>query len=223
MKSKARIFVLVSAATLTGVVIWFYQHRGNETASNQSRKASSMPALKPNQTTTQPVQDQKTKVALQMLANGIKNMGWKEVPPAQDSIQQAIASKDSGEILRAFHEAIYSQGSRMADSIPAIKTFLNDPDPWVRYQAAEKLYIAGDNSGFEALVDLLQTDHSLRDYDGGDIRTRAAQTLEKYRDKRAINALIDYDQKSHNDWVVTGLAQMMGVDLPSNLVQQIKS
>lgn len=110
----------------------------------------------------------------------------------------------------------------MSEAIPALKSFLNNTDPWVRLQAAEDLYIAGNNSGFQPLVNLMQADQPIRDYDGSDIRVHAAEVLGKYREKGAVNALIDYSRKPGNDWVITRLARMKGVSLPDDLVQKIK-
>lgn len=56
------------------------------------------------------LEGQKTKVVLQTLFDGIKNMpGVEVVQPMQKQIQQAIDSKDTGKIIRAFHDAVYDQ------------------------------------------------------------------------------------------------------------------
>lgn len=228
MHRRNKSFVLVSVAMLVGLALWLYFGFRNGAASNHIAKDG--PTAQAGRSPATAEQNQKTRSALQMLVNGIKSMGWKEVPPTQDAIQQAIASKDSGEILRAFHDAVYGQGSRMAEAIPAIKNFLNDPDPWVRYQAAEKLYIAGDNSGLNTLVDLMQSDNPIQDYDGNDMRVSAAGVLEKYRENKAINALIEYcrkigslSAKNRGFAILDGLALTARGSLSDDLVKKIES
>jgi hypothetical protein len=143
-----------------------------------------------------------------------------KAPSNKDQIQAGI---DANNPIPAFHDAIYDQRSRMSEAIPALKSFLSSPDPWTRYEAAEDLYIAGDSSGFDVLVELLDADHPVRGDSGRDLRVSAAETLAKYREKRAVNALIDYSRKPGNDWVITRLARMKGVSLPDDLVQKVKS
>jgi hypothetical protein len=219
---RKNILIVIGLTAIIFAVFggWLHFHHENE---RQDKSVIKNASTKNGKNPTPPTIDQKTQTALQMVANAMKNMGWKEIPPIQQQIQSAINSKDTGAVIRAFHDAVYAPSSRMAQTIPALQSLLTDSDPWVRFQAAEDLYIAGDNSGDDALIDLLKTDHPIRDYDGSDIRTHAAEVLIKYRDKKAINALMNFDRTPHNDWVVTGLAKMMGPELPEDLIKQIKS
>ena len=146
------------------------------------------------------------------------------VPSPQKQIQQAI---DANDTIPAFHDVIYDQYARpMAEVIPALKCFLTHPDPWVRFQAAEDLYIAGDNSGCNVLIDILKTDHPVRGDGGRELRAAAGQILMKYREKRAVNDVInyirrttDFSAKNENMAVFFGLIRMMKGSLPGDLVK----
>jgi len=153
--------------------------------------------------------------------------GCRGNPGKQSVIQARI---DANDILPAFHEAIYDQYSTMDEAMPALKFFLTSSDPWVRYLAAEDLYIAGDDSGCNVLLEILKADHPVRGDGGRDLRVSAAETLEKYHEKKGVNVLIEYLRKNGNLSVknsgfaiLDGLAKMAKSSLPDDLVRKIEN
>jgi hypothetical protein len=121
-------------------------------------------------------------------ADNLKAAGFRELPTVRASLAAAVSSRDQGEILRAFHGAVYSQNSRMADSIPILKSYLGDPDPFVRLNAAQGLTIMGDASGEETLIALVKESAPLAGI-GKDVRVSAAETLAQFRIHAATPAI----------------------------------
>jgi len=129
-------------------------------------------------------------------------------------LARAVRAGEPGEILRQFNEAIYGRHfAKMSQSLPAIRPYLRDPSPFVRYTAARCLYVAGDRSGYAALVDLVRAPEPVlvrydlprevleaAGTDQEDLRISAATVLGKYRQREsaeAINLLLDRTPGSH--------------------------
>jgi len=91
-------------------------------------------------------------------------------------LKTAVASSDSGIMLRAFNEAIYGRCAQMSEAIPAIKSYLDSPEPYVRYLAAEALLRVGDQSGIETLLKIVQSDKTVLE-GKRDLRLAAATAL----------------------------------------------
>jgi HEAT repeat protein len=135
--------------------------------------------------------------------------------PAEQVAQRlakAVRAGEPGEIMRQFNEAVYDHFAKMDESLPAIRPYLKDPSPFVRYTAARCLYVAGDRSGYGTLVDLVRSPEPvLVRYDvpkevleaagtnEEDVRISAATVLGKYRQREsaeAVNLLMDRTPKA---------------------------
>jgi hypothetical protein len=108
--------------------------------------------------------------ARKILKESLAKLGIKEMPPLEKHLNGEIASGDKSRILRAFHDAIYSEYWPASEVIPVLKRFLDDPNPFVRYLSAQDLLIIGDNSGYSALLALVQSDSPI-DGIGGAVQT----------------------------------------------------
>jgi HEAT repeat protein len=45
--------------------------------------------------------------------------------------------------------------------IPVVKMFLNDPNPYVRYNAANDLFIVGETDGYATLLALVEASNRI--------------------------------------------------------------
>ena len=106
------------------------------------------------------------------------------------TLETAVKSGDPGAITRAFHDAIYERFADMTESLPAVRRFLDDPNPLVRVLAAETLYTAGDHSGYSALIALVRAAEPRMDGEQ-DLRTRAGNILAKFRERQAAAEVFD--------------------------------
>ena len=85
----------------------------------------------------------------------------KIIPPAKQFLDEAVASGDRGQILRAFQDAIYARHWKINVVIPVVKMFLNDPNPYVRYNAANDLFIVGETDGYATLLALVEASNRI--------------------------------------------------------------
>lgn len=141
-----------------------------------------------------------------------KKMGLKEAPPIQKFLQDEVASGDKGRVLRAFSDAVYSRNWPMSDVIPALKAFLDDPSPYVRYNAAKALFTVGDQSGQSTLLALVQATDPIYGI-GQDVRIQAARTLMRFREAAAVVPIIDLYEKDLDGALLTALSDL-GVQAP---------
>jgi HEAT repeat protein len=131
------------------------------------------------------------------------------LPDAKKYLQEEVASGDKGRILRAFHDVIYSRSWRMSEAIPALKALLSDPDPYVRLNAANDLFIVGDQSGYDTLLALVQAQDPIHGLEGGwDVRIQAARTLAQFRQNDAIQAIYDLYQRTKNGGLIQPLTDL---------------
>lgn len=86
----------------------------------------------------------------------------------------------------------------MSEAIPLLKTYLNDPNPYVRLSVANDLFIVGDNSGYSALLALVQEKTAIPGLGGGDldVRIQAAKILGQYRQTNATQAIYNLYQRT---------------------------
>ena len=136
-------------------------------------------------------------------------------------LREEVASHDAGRILRAFHGAIYEPYAKMEISLPAIRSYLHDPDPWVRYLAAETLYTVGDQSGLATLVELVDSaDRIPEPLEGSneDLRLQAARVLGKFRQTVAAPHLIQVYQKTQQDEWLDVIVSLLKKDTPPDLL-----
>jgi hypothetical protein len=120
--------------------------------------------------------------------DNLKAAGFREVPPIRVSLAAAVSSHDQAEILRAFNSAVYSPAYPGPEVTPLLKGYLNNPDPFVRLNAANDLTIMGDTGGEETLIALAKESSAIAGI-GQDVRMGAAETLAKYRVYAAIPAI----------------------------------
>jgi hypothetical protein len=133
--------------------------------------------------------------------------GLSVVPAAEKFLHDAVASGDKGKILRAFHDAIYSRAWKMSEAIPAIKEYLNDTNPFVRYNAAQALFTAGDQSGYSTLLALVQAADPIDGIEQ-DVRIQAARTLAQFRQIDAAQAIYDLYQQTKNGYLIEPLVTL---------------
>jgi HEAT repeat protein len=131
-------------------------------------------------------------------------------------LRAAVASGDDGNILRAFTKATYRPEWKMSDAIPTMKGYLSNPNPLVRCYAAKALYTFGDQSGYQAMLGLVNTDGPMIHIEH-DLRIDAIETLVKYRQKNAAQSILSLYGKADTSqlWgrelrgaVVSGLIQL---------------
>jgi len=137
----------------------------------------------------------------------LKKAEIEETPPVLDQLRKAVASKDHGEIVRAFHQAIYGRSQKMGEALPVVKGFLTDADPFVRLTAARTLYTAGDRSGFETLSALVVAKEVIPD-GKQDLRVEAARVLAKFRETEAATVIGELYSQTKTGGLLTALATL---------------
>lgn len=157
---------------------------------------------------------------LEAIVEGLKQMGATEVPPIADQLKAAVASGDPGTMLRAFNEAIYGRFAQMSEAVPAIKPYLNSPEPYVRYLAAETLTRVGDKSGVEGLIKFVSANDPILN-NGNDLRIEAARLLGKYGDERAASGLTNLYVATKNGSVLNALARIQANNPSAKLLAEI--
>jgi HEAT repeat protein len=144
---------------------------------------------------------------LEAIVEGLKQMGAREVPPIADQLKAAVASGDPGTMLRAFNEAIYGRFAQMSEAIPAIKPYLNSPEPYVRYLAAETLLRVGDQSGIEMLLELVQSDDVVSQ-GTRDLRLAAATALATFSVTKSAENISDLYLKTKEGEALDALVKL---------------
>jgi HEAT repeat protein len=143
----------------------------------------------------------------------------------ENDLQKAIASRDSGAILRAFRHAIYDRSAKMSEALPAVKAHLHDADPWVRFLAAETLYTAGDQSGFATLVELVKSAERIPEPLEGskeDLRLQAARCLVKFRQKKAaLSYLLNLYKRTDDGYILHGIVSLLKKETPTEVIEII--
>src|SRR5437016_3756391 len=136
-------------------------------------------------------------------------------------LANAVSSGDVGEISRAFHDATYDTFARMSISVPAMREYLMHPNPYVRYTAARYLYVAGDQTGYRVLLELVRAHDPVwvrydvprevieaAGTDKEDLRVSAARVLGKYRQKDAAPAILALVAVAPDGQVVDALKKL---------------
>lgn len=149
---------------------------------------------------------------LETIFEGLRRMGaLQKVSTAMKTLSDAIASGDSRVIHRAFHEVTYGRFVKMSESIPAMKTYLDAPEPYVRYLAAEALLRVGDQGGVETLIDMISNEKPIlyKLYkESYDLRFTAAAALAKYNVKDAGDSIRDLYAKTKNGELLRSLSEL---------------
>lgn len=150
---------------------------------------------------------QHVRTGLEAIIDGLKKMGAKEVPSTAASLKAAIATGDQKTMLRAFNEAIYGRFAQMSEAIPAIKSMLDSPEPYVRYLAAEALLRVGDPSGIDTLLRLVKSDE-VHPYETGDLRFVAAAALSAFNVDGAAESIRGLYSKTKEGELLRSLASL---------------
>jgi len=126
---------------------------------------------------------------MKQLVDGLEKAGvLREAPPAAQYLKEEVASGDQGRILRAFEDVCYHR--KMNEAIPALRAYLDNSAPYVRFLASEELFRVGDPSGYWVLLALVQSSVPFYVF-GVDLRMQAASILGQYGEKDATNAIVD--------------------------------
>lgn len=158
--------------------------------------------------------------ALHLLDGAFALMGFQRVPPVAQQLEKAIASGDQGEILRTFSDVIYDRYASMDKSIPPLKRYLDDSDPFVRYLAAEDLYLAGERSAaFPVLDKLIRSENAMEVFEW-DVRERAIHLLAKFRDTEGRSAALDFYKRTKIGRVRGDLVKLGCDEVLENLGQR---
>jgi HEAT repeat protein len=132
-----------------------------------------------------------------------------KLPSASKFLQNAIDTGDKVKILQAFTD-IYSRTWKMSEVIPALKGFLNDPDPYVRLNAAHDLFIVGDQSGYDTLLALVQSKDPIPGLEGGwEVRIEAASILAQFRQTDATQAIYNLYQQTKSGNFISALQTLV--------------
>ena len=99
--------------------------------------------------------------------------------PPKEYLQAAVSTGDNVKIARAFNDMVYA-GWPPDQVIAALKDFLDNSNPFVRYLAGQYLFVVGDQSGYDALLALVQSNTPINGI-GPDVRIQAAETLAQFR------------------------------------------
>jgi HEAT repeat protein len=126
-------------------------------------------------------------------------------------LRAAVASGDDGNILRAFTKATYRPEWKMSNAIPTMKNYLSNPSPLVRCYAAKALFTFGDQSGYSTLFDLMNIGKPMI-YFEHDLRIDAIETLSKYRQKNAAQAILALYSKADT-------SQLWGRELRGSVIE----
>jgi HEAT repeat protein len=140
----------------------------------------------------------------------LKKIGGGEESSAEEFLNDAVASGDKTRILKAFNEVIYNR--KMSEVIPALRAFLNDPNPYVRFLAGQNLLVVGDNSGDAALLALVQSNDPIEGI-GEDVRISAALALANYDQRDAVGAITNLYSKTQSVDLSEALSNL-GIQLP---------
>jgi HEAT repeat protein len=221
-----RKLILAVGATLIviSLVIVLWQEQNTEKISNAvsphvgpasqpqaSTEESSTLTLAPSASgsksfDTQHKEDVRT--GMKALFEGLKQKGiLREVALISQQLQDATETKDSATWSRAFQDAIYSPSARMGEAISAIKPYLNSPESYVRYLAAEALLRVGDQSGIEILLALIQSDEATPQ-GKQDLRLSSAHLLARFGVASAEAAIFDLYKKTSGSGLLSSLSQL---------------
>ena len=151
MKIKFRSLLIVSGISILLLIgaVWFYiGSQSNPSLAHREDSTSATPAVRPGTSPSsspagvQPSRKEQENAMtkfLNTMNDSMKNAGIQETLAIVEQLKQAVASKDHGEIVRAFHEAIYGRAQKMSEALPAVRAYLTDADPFVRLTAARTL------------------------------------------------------------------------------------
>jgi HEAT repeat protein len=188
---------------------------GNGSATSTNAAATTAGGhMAPSATNTPPTNNATAKKLLQKM---LKQIGIKEMPAVDKHLHDAIASGDKARMLRAFDDAVYHHYWEKGDVTAALKTFLTDPSPYVRYLAGRNFLIMGDYEGYSTLLALVQSNAAL-DGLSQDVRIDAAETLAQFRKTDATQAIYNLYQQTKNGALISPL-EKLGASQAASIVE----
>ena len=147
-----------------------------------------------------PIGITKTAASVQQFYDGLLDANGDS---AQTYLERMVREGIKADISRGFQEVLYRRWG-MSQVRPALKGFLTDSNPFIRFCAANALYSIGDNSGYSTLLELVRSPNAM-DGIGEDIRFEAATVLSRFRQYDATQALFDLYQKTNDGNVFLAL------------------
>jgi hypothetical protein len=149
-------------------------------------------------------QSSEVRAGLEAVFAGMEKAGARRIEKPDQVLNEAIASKDRRAISQAFSDLIYSGNWSREQMLTVLKDALKSKDPWLSVQAAERLYIIGDQTGRAELVKLMQRSDAITEtspaYASGnyDLRVKAAEIVAKFRDHEAAQSVLMLYKQTNN-------------------------
>jgi hypothetical protein len=176
-------------------------HAGNETSAGVIAKASLPQSLE-------------VRAGLEAVFAGMEKAGARRIEKPGQALNEAIASKDRRAISQAFSDLIYSSNWSRDQMLTVLKEALKSKDPWLCVQAAERLYIIGDQAGRAELVKLMQRSDAISEtspaYSSGnyDLRVKIAEIVAKFRDHEAAQSVLMLYKQTNNRALLDDLVKV---------------
>ena len=229
MKAREKTILIAGAIAVLLYVFGFFVARSpRQSASGETSPLTPAPATQSvtpeaSSTVTTAATEQEQQNAMRRFlatfTDGMKKAGIPVAPAVGERLREAVATKDHGEISRAFHEAIYGRWQKMAEALPAVRIYLSDPDPFVQYTAARTLYTAGDRSGFQMLLQMVAAKDAIPE-GNQDLRVEAARMLAMFREKKAIGEIVKLYSSTSGSGLLSALSTLGGQEIVSELEKQ---
>lgn len=129
------------------------------------------------------------------------------------AMDSAVSSGDHGEISRVFHAATYNKRFGLESTRRSLKKYLEHSDPVVRFLAAKYLYVLGDASGYDALIDIIRSGDDVALHKR-DLRLWAIDLLRHYRDGRGAPEIYRFFTETRSIDAFNALLRLEGSDAP---------
>jgi hypothetical protein len=211
MLRKSYIYILTACALV--LLIWIISNKkisngGVDNRSGQKDASFDNPA---------PVAPKSSNLerGLESIARGLAGVGAAVFKSPDAEVTQAVKSGDQRKIARAFSDLVYSTVWSREQKIQVLQTFLNDEDAWIIIQAAEKLYVLGDESGRVRLVKIVASPVPIMQNSSVsgayDLRVRASGVLSKFRDWESAPAILSLYETTHSPALLDDLAKVHAV------------
>lgn len=159
-------------------------------------------------------QSPEVRAGLESVFAGMEKAGARRIEKPDQALKEAIASKDRRAISQALSDLIYSGNWSRDQMLAVLKDALKSKDPWLSVQAAERLYIIGDQTGRAELVKLMQRSDVITEtspaYASGnyDLRVKAAEIAAKFRDHEAAQSVLMLYKQTKNRALLDDLVKV---------------
>ncbi len=159
--------------------------------------------IAPGMTNAAPADPATVRKVLQEL---MRQKGLKAMAPPREYLQAAVATDDNAKIARAFNDMVYA-GWPSDQVVAALRDFLDSSNQFVRYLAGKYLFVVGDQSGYDTLLALVQSNTPINGT-GEDARIQAAEALAQFRQIGAAPAIAALYQQTKNGDLISALATL---------------